>query len=224
MRALHDATTKTSPDSSSRRLFPIGLGREENEQQQRQEPYLWVWTSRLSTARRQCLQAPWRGTLHARPVTTRWRKERRWRGVESTNRMPSGVAAGCRGVGQAVAVAVSIAGRRKLCRPRLVLPRAARRRRATTTASPKCVHCANWNDQLNRLKLTVTSDTYMKTLELFVKSKVPLLTLTLTRSAKIEKTAIPPSCTPVLSLSSLFWWLFDLYDRSVDRPRPFTVG
>jgi len=24
-------------------------------------------------------------------------------------------------------------------------------------------------------------------------------------------------------LSSLFWWLFDLYDRSVDRPRPFTV-
>jgi len=24
-------------------------------------------------------------------------------------------------------------------------------------------------------------------------------------------------------LSSLFWWLFDLYDRSVDRLRPFTV-
>ena len=24
-------------------------------------------------------------------------------------------------------------------------------------------------------------------------------------------------------LLSLFWWLFDFYDRSVDRPRPFTV-
>jgi len=24
-------------------------------------------------------------------------------------------------------------------------------------------------------------------------------------------------------LSSRFWWLFDLSDRSVDRPRPFTV-
>ena len=24
-------------------------------------------------------------------------------------------------------------------------------------------------------------------------------------------------------LSSLFWWLFDLSDRTVVRPRPFTV-
>jgi len=66
-----------------------------------------------------------------------------------------------------------------------------------TTASPKCEHCATWNDNVNRLKLTVTFDSYMKTSELFVMSKVPILTLTLTRSAEIEKTAVlvPERCS-----------------------------
>jgi len=54
----------------------------------------------------------------------------------------------------------------------------------------KFVHCPNRDDLLNRQKLSVTFRTYEKSVELFAKSQVRFLALTLTRSAKFEKTAI----------------------------------
>jgi len=72
----------------------------------------------------------------------------------------------------------------------LALPSAGRRRRATASSMMKFVPCPNRDDLLNRQKLIVTFRTYVINVELFTKSQVRFLTITLTRSAKTEKTAI----------------------------------